>query len=95
MAASRFPSRDSRLEPGTTKNDEGRTFPFALLPPLKALLESQKANTEALQHSIGRSSPGYFIAMAGESGTIERPGKMLVLRLEYQEESLTTSAELR
>jgi integrase len=60
MAASRFPSRDSRLEPGTTKNDEGRTFPFALLPPLKALLESQKANTEALQHSIGQIIPWVF-----------------------------------
>ena len=26
-----------RLEPGTTKNDEGREFPFSVLPPLEAL----------------------------------------------------------
>ena len=30
-----------RLEPGTTKNDEGRTFPFAIFPPLADLLRRQ------------------------------------------------------
>jgi integrase len=32
-----------RLEPGTTKNSEGREFPFAGYPALKALLETQLA----------------------------------------------------
>ncbi len=32
-----------RLEPGTTKNGRGRTFPFGVLPELKALLEAQRA----------------------------------------------------
>lgn len=30
-----------RLEPGTTKNDEGRTFPFGQFPALKAVLDRQ------------------------------------------------------
>jgi integrase len=33
-----------RLEPGTTKNGRGRTFPFGVLPELKTLLEAQRAS---------------------------------------------------
>ena len=33
-----------RLEPGTTKNGDGREFPFAALPALRALLERQLAS---------------------------------------------------
>jgi integrase len=40
-----------RLEPGFTKNDEGRTFPFKAYPALKALLETQRANSDAFQQS--------------------------------------------
>ena len=36
-----------RLEPGTTKNDEGRQFPFTA--ELRQLLEDQKAKTDALK----------------------------------------------
>jgi len=36
-----------RLEPGTTKNDEGRMFPFT--PELRALLEAQRAKADALR----------------------------------------------
>jgi integrase len=36
-----------RLEPGTTKNDEGRIFPFTR--ELRTLLESQKAKADALK----------------------------------------------
>lgn len=38
-----------RLAPGTTKNDEGRTFPFRALPELEAVLEGQRALTRALE----------------------------------------------
>jgi integrase len=50
-----FKAGTVRLEPDTTKNDEGRTFPFDLLPELKAALEAQrKATTE------GRICPWVF-----------------------------------
>jgi integrase len=49
-----------RLEPGSTKNDEGRTFPFKSYPALKALLENQEAKTEALQKERGIIIPWVF-----------------------------------
>jgi integrase len=41
-----------RLEPGTTKNRLGRTFPFT--PTLRALLDAQKAETEKIGRQHGR-----------------------------------------
>jgi integrase len=38
-----------RLDVGATKNDEGRTFPFDVLPELRAVLESQRAEADRLQ----------------------------------------------
>jgi site-specific recombinase XerD len=49
-----------RLEPNTTKNDEGREFPFDALPELKDLLERQRAATKGLERSIGRIIPHVF-----------------------------------
>lgn len=49
-----------RLEPGTTKNDDGRVFPFAVLPELEALLRRQRARTEALQRATGQLIPWVF-----------------------------------
>lgn len=49
-----------RLEPGTTKNDEGRIFPFAPLPQLEDLLRRQREYTEALQHATGTIIPWVF-----------------------------------
>lgn len=43
-----------RLEPGTTKNDEGRTWPFDLHPRLGALIREQWRRTEALQRQRGK-----------------------------------------
>jgi integrase len=48
-----------RLEPGTTKNGDGREFPFAVLPPLRALLDAQLASgaphsSEYVFHREGR-----------------------------------------
>ena len=42
-----------RLDPGTTKNDEGRTFPFAAMPRLKELLREQREHTSALERELG------------------------------------------
>jgi len=49
-----------RLEPGTTKNEEGRTFPFAELPALEALLWRQWERTLALERSTRRIIPWVF-----------------------------------
>ena len=47
-----------RLDPGTTKNKDGRTF--YLTPELRACLEAQRAATEALQRQTGRIIPWVF-----------------------------------
>lgn len=48
-----FDAGTVRLEPGTTKNGKGRTFPFAALPVLQALIKEQRAVTDAVQREIG------------------------------------------
>lgn len=40
-----------RLEPGTTKNRQGRTFPFRALPQLEALLKAQRERTAAVERA--------------------------------------------
>jgi integrase len=47
-----------RLEPGETKNDEGRMFP--LTPMLREALEAQVQKTEALQREKGAIIPWLF-----------------------------------
>ncbi len=49
-----------RLEPGVTKNREGREFPFAALPPLAELLQEQRDRTSALEREQGRIIASVF-----------------------------------
>ncbi len=49
-----------RLEPGTTKNREGRIFPLGMLDDLRCSIESQRASTEALQRSRGEIVASVF-----------------------------------
>src|SRR5262249_41573280 len=49
-----------RLEPGTTKNDEGRVFPFAVLPALADLLQAQRKRTDAAARATGQGIPHGF-----------------------------------
>lgn len=49
-----------RLEPGTTKNEEGRTFPFEALPRLAAVLHEQRAMTTELERKTGTIIPWVF-----------------------------------
>jgi integrase len=49
-----------RLEPGTTKNGEGRIFPFAASPELASLLERQRHMTTAVERETGRIVPWVF-----------------------------------
>ncbi len=48
------------LDVGTTKTGEGRTFPFAVLPPLKALLERQRERATEFAKRTGRLVPWVF-----------------------------------
>jgi integrase len=43
-----------RLEPGSTKNDDGRAFPFSALPALGALLTRQRDYTRAVERATGQ-----------------------------------------
>ncbi|MFN7974758.1 MAG: tyrosine-type recombinase/integrase [Acidobacteriota bacterium] len=57
-----FPAGVVRLEPGTTKNDEGRAFPFSALPELAEVLREQRLRTDEVEkrpdvRSSGSSSP--------------------------------------
>ena len=49
-----------RLEPGTTKNAEGRVFPFNALPALGALLSRQREHTHSLEKATGQIIPWVF-----------------------------------
>jgi integrase len=49
-----------RLEPGETKNGEGRNFPLSKIPRLREVLEKQIVRTEALQKATGRIIPWLF-----------------------------------
>jgi len=49
-----------RLEPGTTKNDEGRVFPFAVLPELATLLRRQREHTDVVERATGQIIKAVF-----------------------------------
>jgi integrase len=53
-----FHAATVRLEPGTTKNRLGRTFPFT--PELRALLEAQRATIEKIGKQTDRIIPWVF-----------------------------------
>ncbi len=50
----------ARLEPGTTKNGRGRTFPFGAFPALKAVFERQRTYTNTVQRQTGTIVPWVF-----------------------------------
>ncbi len=49
-----------RLEPGETKNGEGRTYPFSAAPELQAVIEAQLAYTKAVERRTGQIVPFVF-----------------------------------
>jgi integrase len=49
-----------RLEVGTTKNREGRVFPFRALPALDALLQAQREHTRSTEKRLGQIIPWVF-----------------------------------
>lgn len=63
-------ARVVKLDPGTTKNNEGRTFPYDVLPELAALIEQQLRVAAALK-AKGIISPYVFPRPDG-SALVER-----------------------
>lgn len=55
-----FRAQTVRLEPGTTKNEEGRTFPFKALPALADVLRRQRQITRSIERKSGRINPWVF-----------------------------------
>ncbi len=55
-----FTAGTVRLEPGTTKNDEGRVFPFGVLPELADLLRTQWEQALSMELHTGQSIPTVF-----------------------------------
>ncbi len=49
-----------RLDPGSTKNDEGRVFPFGAFPELEEVLRLQRAYTDKAQEASGKIIPWVF-----------------------------------
>ena len=49
-----------RLEPGTTKNNDGRLFPFRAAPAVQVALERRRAATDAVEQETGRPVPWVF-----------------------------------
>lgn len=49
-----------RLEPGTTKNRDGRVLPFRALPELAAVIDAQRALTKRQEREQSRVIPWVF-----------------------------------
>ena len=63
-----------RLEPGTTKNGEGRPFPALALPELHACWSPSGSGPARPSGGWARSSPGSFTGTASRSATSTTPG---------------------
>ncbi len=55
-----FKAGTVRLEPGTTKNGQGRVFPFGAYPELAQVLRTQREATSALERATGQIVPLVF-----------------------------------
>ena len=64
-----------RLEPGTTKNDEGRTFPFSVLSRFEAVLRQQRELTTKVERATGQIVPLVFHRDGKPLGDLRRPWK--------------------
>ena len=61
-----FDAGEVRLDPGTTKNDDGRVFPFTIA--LRELLEGQRAEHDKLKKA-GTIEPWVFFQLRGKRGS--------------------------
>jgi integrase len=76
-----FRAQEVRLEPGTTKNDDGRTFPFGAYAPLRDLIYAQRARTAKdcpwVFHHDGRRILDYRAAWRTACLAAGLPGKLV------------------
>jgi integrase len=76
-----FPAQEIRLEPGTTKNDDARSFPFSVYPPLADLIYAQRARTpqsvEFVFHHDGKPILDYRSAWRTACAAAKLPGKLV------------------
>lgn len=78
-----FDAKTVRLEPGTTKNGRGRSFPFGAYPQLEELLTAQRQRARFLEtdwvffRADGRPIKTYRRAWAKACERAERPGKLV------------------
>jgi len=71
-----------RLEPGTTKNDEGRSFPYAVLPRMESVLRQQRELTTKLEHETGQIVPLVFHRDGKPLGDLRGPWKRACTAIE-------------
>jgi len=55
-----------RLEPGTTKNDEGREFPFGVFPALRDLMVHQREKADDIEQKTGMKVTHVFFRSSGQ-----------------------------
>jgi integrase len=68
-----FDAGTVRLEPGTTKNRDGRMF--VMTPELRECLQARRALTERFQREHDQIVPSYSITAGDRSGTSEVRGR--------------------
>jgi integrase len=77
-----FEGAEVRLEPGTTKNKQGRTFPFTTA--LRTLLEKRRREHKKLKKA-GHIIPNVFWRMvAEERGGVKKPQPILRFEKEWK-----------
>ena len=77
-----FDGAEVRLEPGTTKNKKGRTFPFTAA--LRTLLEERQIEHDKLKKA-GHIIPNVFWRMAAdERGGVKKPRAILRFEKEWK-----------
>jgi integrase len=83
-----FKAGTVRLEPGTTKNRDGRTFPFSALPALGDLLRRQREHTTTIEkqtstiipqvfHRNGKRITTFYRAWVNACAAANLPGKLV------------------
>jgi integrase len=87
-----FTARVLRLEPGSTKNDRGREFPFT--DELEAALLAQRAYTDAVQRKAGAIIPYVFHRKGTRIGYFRRSWLTALLKVGLAEREVREDKKL-